>query len=212
MIKWFFGSDDDADMEGDSETETELKKFGILSLFILGAFQTIKDNVAAYRDKAKVLYTYLQVVSQQVGGCITVKWPVGYRAIIAKLEILSFNFVPALSASCLFPRTNFYSAFLVSTAGPIIAVATILAYYFVRRKSTGNNHQLRAKAASYALAVSYLAFPSGSLITFRLFALDKDFDHGQCFLKYDYSCSCASQTYEIWRTYGAFCLNGFDGG
>ena len=45
------------------------------------------NNVAAYRDKAKVLFTYFQIVSQQVGGCITVPWPSGYGAIIRKAGV-----------------------------------------------------------------------------------------------------------------------------
>ena len=147
-------------------------------------------------------------------------WPSGYPAIIGKLEVLSFNFVPAFSASCLFPRANFYTTLLTSTAGPIAVVAAILAYYLARLRSTrwsetdeagesdetsrrGKMASLQAKAASSALAVSYLAFPGASLTTFRLFARDWKFPDGQCFLKYDYSCSCTSQTYSYWQAYGA---------
>ena len=167
------------------------------------------NNVAAYRDRAKVLFTYFQIVSQQVGGCITVPWPSGYGAIIRKLEFLSLSFVPYFSASCLFPRTSFYTTLLTSTAGPIVVVAAILVFYLVRRKrgTSSDNSQLQAKAASYALAVSYLAFPNGSLITFRAFACDWWFDDGQAFLKYDYSCSCTADSYIYgWQIYSAFRL------
>ena len=129
---------------------------------------------ATYRDKAKVIFTYFQIVSQQVGGCITVPWPSGYGAIIRKLEFLSLSFVPYFSVSCLFPRTNFYTAPLTSTAGPIVVGSAILAFYLARRKrdTSSDKSQLQTKAASYALAVSYLAFPNGLLITFRAFACD----------------------------------------
>ena len=136
-------------------------------------------------------------------------WPSYYGAIIRKLEFLNLSFVPYFSASCLFPRTSFYTTLLTSTAGPIIVIAAILVFYLVRRKRgmSDDNSQLRAKAASCALAVSYLAFPSGSLITFRAFACDWGFDDGQGFLKYDYSCSCTAPAYEYgWQIYSAFRL------
>ena len=200
------GSDDDA--EGHEVDQGE-NKISILALLVSSAFETTKAKFAAYRDKAKVLFTYFQIVSQQVGGCITVPWPSGYGAIIGKLGFLNLSFVPYFSASCLFPRTNFYTALLTSTAGPIVVVAAILVFYLVRRKRgmSSDNSQLRAKAVSSALAVPYLAFPSGSLITFRAFACDWGFDDGQGFLKYDYSCSCTAPAYEYgWQIYSAFRL------
>ena len=139
-------------------------------------------------------------------------WPSGYGAIIGKLGFLNLSFVPYFSASCLFPRTSFYTSLLTSTAGPIVVIAAILVFYLVRRKrgTSSDDSQLRAKAASYAPAVSYLAFPSGSLITFRAFACDWVFDGGYMrhgYLKYDYSCSCTADSYTYgWQIYSAFRL------
>ena len=134
----------------------------------------MRHNFATYRDTAKFLHTYFQIVSQQVGGCITVPWLSGYGAMVGKLGFLSLSFVPYFSVSCLFPRTNFYTAPLTSTAGPIVVGSAILAFYLARRKrdTSSDKSQLQTKAASYALAVSYLAFPNGLLITFRAFACD----------------------------------------
>ena len=200
--RWWLGGGDDAGQDGEDESEVTLCV--VVALLISSSFGAIKDELSVYRDHAKVLFTYFQIISQQVGGCISAPWPSGYGAIISKLPLLSFN-VPAFSASCVFPRTNFYSTLVFSTAGPIVVIIAILVYYLSRRNARGESHQLRAKAASYALALSYFVFPGGSLITFRLFALDYGFDDGQCFLKYDYSCSCAHQTYLYgWRLCGVF--------
>ena len=197
LTRWFFGSDGGADGDEVDQAENRMKKIGALGLLIWSASKAMTNKVAAYRDKAKVLFTYFQIVSQQVGGCITVFWPSGYGAIIGKLDLLSLSFVPYFSASCLFPRTSFYTTFLTSTAGPIVVIAAIFLFYLARRKrdASRGNSQLRAKAASYALAVSYVAFPNGSLATFRAFACDWVFGDGQAFLKYDYSCSCTADAY-----------------
>ena len=206
LVRWFCGSDGDAEGEEVDQAEKEPKLWDIFILFFYIGVNTIKGDLAKYRDKAKVLFTYFQIVSQQVGGCITVPWPSGYGAIIGKLDFLSLSFVPYFNASCLFPRTNFYTTLLTSTAGPIVVVAAIFVFYLARRErgASSDNSQLQAKVASLALAVSYLAFPNGSLVTFRAFACDWGFDDGQGFLKHDYSCSCTADVYVFgWQIYGA---------
>ena len=199
------GSDGDAEGEVDQADE-EPTLWGIFFIYLYIGINTIKVSLGQHRDRAKVLFTYFQIVSQQVGGCITVPWPSGYRANIGKLKFLSFSFVPYFNASCLFPRTNFYTTLLTSTAGPIVAIAAIFVVYLVRRErgASKDNSKLRAQAASYALAVSYLAFPNSSLVAFRLFACDWGFDDGKGFLKHDYSCSCTAAVYVFgWQIYGA---------
>ena len=207
LLPWLSSGDVDSGTdEADSAHKSQMKELGVLALLIWSTFETIKDASDKVRDKGKILITYFQIVSQQVGGCITAPWPSSYGVFIEKLHILSLNLVPYFSASCLFPRANLYHQCLFSTAGPIVVTGAIFAYYLARRgTSTVSHQQLREKVASYALAVSYFVLPSGSLMTFRLFARDTAFEHGQCFLKYDYSCSCSSSVYLFgWRPYGRF--------
>ena len=182
------------------------------TLLVMSLIETFKDHFWSFRDKGKIMLTYFQIVSQQVGGCVTVPWPSAYGGLVAKLGVINLNIVPYFSASCLLPRTNFYAAFLTSTAGPIVLISAIFAYYLSRRERgpSSDNSQLQAKLASYALAVSYLAFPNGSLITFRAFACDWGFDDEHGFLKYDYSCSCTGGAYVFgWKYYGAFRFTGY---
>ena len=148
-----------------------------------------------------------------------------YVDFTSQFAVLSVNFMPYLSASCLFPPMNFYAALTVQTLGPIGVAFLLMAHYMysVRRVSGDDDaqHKLKTKLAARLLWLSYLVFPGTSQTVLQAFACtlvntvdgkspkmillfvrcvartvgDDDFDENEAYLKYDYSLSCTTPVY-----------------
>ena len=92
-------------------------------------WERLSEKVGAASDNIKVMVSYAQIVSQQVGGCLVAPWPKAYADFVSQFEVLSVKLMPYLGASCLFPPTNFYTTLTVQTLGPIGVAFLLFAHY-----------------------------------------------------------------------------------
>lgn len=139
----------------------------------------LSEKIGSAWDSIKVMISYAQIVSQQVGGCLAAPWPKAYVDFTSQFAVLSVNLMPHLSASCLFPPMNFYAALTVQTLGPIGVAFLLMAHYMysVRRVSGDDDAQhklkskkLQTKLAARLLWLSYLVFPGTSQTVLQAFA------------------------------------------
>ena len=96
---------------------------------LYAGWERLSEKVGAASDNIKVMVSYAQIVSQQVGGCLVAPWPKAYVDFTSQFAVLSVNLMPYLSASCLFPPTNFYTTLTVQTLGPIGVAFLLFAHY-----------------------------------------------------------------------------------
>ena len=95
-------------------------------------------------------------------------------------------------------RPDFYFKVLLMTLSPIV-VGVLLLLYALRLKVLGREWD---NVYSVFLAGTYCVFPTVSQAVFQIFACDDDFDHGETYLRLDYSVSCKGPSYGFLRAYG----------
>ena len=144
-------------------------------------------------------------------GCIQVEWPPLYEKYMDKLsEMININ-IAILDSACVFPPGDYMVNLFGQTMGPIMLSASLAGYFVFKLLKLEDKFGTEAKellksVTSSFLALTYIVLPSASLVIFRTFACDADFDYGERYLKYDYTISCNSETYIWWMSYASLMI------
>ena len=146
-------------------------------------------------------------------------YPESYERFLAFVGLFNFDLAGFLASACLF-EADFYDKLLISTLGPIAALAVLACTYVVAIRRNGGslrggsssslgggNHKavIRKKHASIAILVPFLVYGSVSGTVFGMFACE-DLDDGGSYLRGDYSIRCDTDKHQLFQGYAAFMI------
>ena len=112
-----------------------------LVAFVKPFIKAIQKKIAKLRVKAKIIMTYYQIISQYMGGILSVEWPPMYSKIAKYFDILNLNVVSLASAACVKPsmpiipyyQYSYYNKLVMTTTMPLFICGFIFLFYVVKR-------------------------------------------------------------------------------
>jgi hypothetical protein len=151
-----------------------------------------------------------------------VKYPKAYNDLVQWMDVMNMNLSWLLSAGCVV-HVSFYTKLLLTTLLPLFVVALLgVIHLIVRYKHSAlsvnnslTNTQTQAAARAdlidhavtkhslVFLVFTFLIFPSVSTTVLETFACDYLKDTGEHWLRADYSISCDTHTWNVYRAYAA---------
>lgn len=132
-----------------------------------------------------------------------VTYPEVYQRFLDIVNVFNFDALWIPSAWC-FVNVDFYDRLLVSTTGPLVALAFLaLTFTVAKKRSHGSENALetiRHKHMSMVLLVSFLVYSSVSAKVFQTFACEHLGD-GKNYLRADYRIDCDSSKHQAFELF-----------
>ena len=108
-----------------------------LVAFVKPFIKAIQKKIAKLRVKAKIIMTYYQIISQYMGGILSVEWPPVYSKIAKYFDILNLNVVSLASAACVealdadhpILSVQYYNKLVMTTTMPLFICGFIFLFY-----------------------------------------------------------------------------------
>lgn len=130
-------------------------------------------------------------------------YPEEYQRFLSYLSLINMDIGFIMSFSCLV-ATDFYDRLLLSTIGPLFALAILGFTYFVALKRNSGSEMatpvVAHKHMSTALFVVFFIYSSVSFNIFQTFVCDT-LDDGVSYLRADYSLTCETSTHSVYKGY-----------
>ncbi|CAN0413267.1 unnamed protein product, partial [Laminaria digitata] len=160
-------------------------------------------------DKFKIILGAWQILA--VFSSVTaVEFPASYSLFLSWINVLNFDLVYILSASCVLPSVNFYQQLLATTIAPFPPFSTaamfphpalILTWPPLVLMRWGNGRSVESTAINPLPSCSMQVFTSTSSVVLKTFACDNDVMEGERYLRADYSISCNTHKHGHFRKY-----------
>lgn len=132
-----------------------------------------------------------------------VAYPPVYQHFLDGVNVLNFDALWIPSAGCIMD-VDFHDRLLVSTTGPLVALALLAATFAVaRHRNRGSEtalERVRHKHMSMVLLISFLVYSSVSATVFQTFACEH-LDGGKNYLRADYRIECDSSKHEAFELF-----------
>ena len=124
----------------------------------------------------------------------------------------NFDALQFMNVGCMFP-TSFYSKLFFSTVLPIILALLILLYWFIShnlgRKTEIQKSELKDKAATFFLTLTYIVFASVSTTVFDTFNCIQFGDDENYYLASDLSIVCHTNKHKLAKIYASCMIVSF---
>ena len=137
----------------------------------------------------------------QFTAVANVAYPPVYQRFLDGVNVLNFDALWIPSAGCIVD-VDFHDRLLVSTIGPLVALALLAATFTVaRHRNRGSEtalERVRHKHMSMVLLISFLVYSSVSATVFQTFACE-DLDDGNNYLRADYRIECDSSKHQAFE-------------
>lgn len=134
-----------------------------------------------------------------------VRYPALYKEFLATLDIFNLNVGFVLSLACIL-HTNYYHQLLYATLGPMVLFMALAGVYTIAKKRNGHSpaaqRTVKNKHLCIALFVLFFVYSSVSHTIFQVFVCET-LDDGVTYLKADYSLTCTTTNYRIFKIYAA---------
>lgn len=162
------------------------------------------------RECNQRLTALLLVVSArfQFSSVANVTYPNIYQRFLDGVNILNFDLLWIPSAGCIMD-VDFHDHLLVSTVGPLLAVAFLAGTYAVaKRRNRGSETALQKvgqKHTSMLLLISFLVYSSVSSKVFQAFACER-LDDGREYLRVDYRIECDSSKHRSFQVFAGIMI------
>lgn len=132
-------------------------------------------------------------------------YPRRYAAFISIISVVNVDFGHFFSFGCIMSLT-FYRRLVLATIGPLV-VLLILGCAYARRKLQNNIcgnalRVVRDRLVSAATFVMIFAYASATFTILQTFPCDL-LDDGNAYLRADYSVSCSTTVYKVYRAYAS---------
>ena len=154
------------------------------------------------------LLSPLSFGSFQFTSVANVTYPDVYQRFLEAVTILNFDSLWIPSAGCIVD-VDFHGRLLVSTIGPLIALALLATTFAVaKRRNDGSTTALQKaghRHMSMVLLISFLVYSSVSATVFQAFACE-DMDDGKTFLRADYRIECDSPEHRAFQVYAGIMI------
>ncbi|CAN0353583.1 unnamed protein product [Ectocarpus sp. 6 AP-2014] len=150
----------------------------------------------------KIVVVVWQIVSQ-FASVANVTYPDVYQRFLDAVNVLNFDVLWIPSAGCVV-EVDFHGRLLVSTIGPLVALALLVMTYTVaKRRNYGSEVALQRvgqKHMSMILLISFLVYSSVSAMVFQTFACE-ELDNGVKYLRADYRIECDSLEHRAFQVF-----------
>lgn len=135
-------------------------------------------------------------------------YPDVYQRFLDAVNILNFDALWIPSAGCIVD-TDFHDRLVVSTIGPLVALALLAGTYTVAKRrncqSEAALHKVGQRHVSMILLISFLVYSSVSATVFQSFACE-DLDNGKKFLRADYRIECDSWKHQVFQVFAGIMI------
>lgn len=135
-------------------------------------------------------------------------YPDVYQRFLDGVNILNFDVLWIPSAGCLV-EVGFHGRLLVSTIGPLVALALLaITYTVAKRRSFGSEaalQKIRQKHVSMVLLITFLVYSSVSATVFQSFACE-DLDDRKNYLRADYRIECDSSKHRAFQVFAGIMI------
>ncbi|CAN0427320.1 unnamed protein product, partial [Hapterophycus canaliculatus] len=124
---------------------------------------------------------------------------------------VNFDLASALAAGCLWSDMDFHDRLLVSTLGPLAAVAILATTYRISMHKSGATDDttladsIRHKHQTALLLLTFLVYSSVSSTVFQTFACET-LDDGIEYLRADYRIHCSDAKHEAIEIYAGIMI------
>jgi hypothetical protein len=145
--------------------------------------------------KLKIVTAFSQIIGI-VDSVYEIPFPPRFLELLAKLSILSFDFMGFANFGCL-PNYNFYGQLVATTLIPLTVMVVLIAIY-----SRATEPALQGMCIQFLLLFTYLILPSTSTAIFKIYPCVV-LDDGTRWLKADYSINCDDGNRAGMLTYAA---------
>lgn len=139
----------------------------------------------------------------QFTAVANVTYPEVHRRFLNIVNVFNFDALWIPSAGC-FVNVDFYDRLLVSTTGPLVALAFLaLTFTVAKKRSHGSENalaQIRHNHMSLVLLVSFLVYSSVSTKVFQTFACE-DLGDGKNYLRADHRIDCDSSKHQAFELF-----------
>jgi len=159
------------------------------------------EIIAAIRSKIKILLVCHQILVQ-FPSILSVDLPENFSNYLDGMDWVNLDLASIISWTCL-ANTSFYQQLLAITILPLVTCFLIFVVYWIHDYFSPRT-DLKERYMQIFYALSFIMFGTCSTKVFQTF-LCEDFDDGSSYLKADYSVSCNTSTYKIYRAY-ACCM------
>lgn len=154
------------------------------------------------RVLVKVLVAYIQIISS-LGEVLSVRYPSVYEQMLSVLQLSSLNLSSIFAIHCM-ARWDFFDSLLLRTLLPIslgclltlVYLPSLRREYAVERDRT----HVWCDYYGYLFFLGFFFYPGSSSVILQTFHCDHLPGEGW-FLRSDYSISCETETYELYRLY-----------
>ena len=147
-------------------------------------------------------------ISFQFSSVANVTYPDVYQRFLDGVNILNFDVLWIPSAGCLVD-VDFHGRLLVSTIGPLVALALLaITYTVAKRRSSGSEaalQRIRHKHMSAVLLMTFLVYSSVSATVFQTFACE-DLDDRKTYLTADYRIECDSSEHQAFQVFAGIMI------
>ena len=130
-------------------------------------------------------------------------YPEEYATFIAKLSFINLDIGVILSYACLVP-TDFYDRLVLNTISPLVVLMVLAGTYFIAKRrnkySEAAMREVQHKHLSAGLFVAFLVYSSVSFTVFQFFVCET-LDDGVSYLRADYSITCDTDEYAMFKAY-----------
>ena len=173
-------------------------------------YQKISDALESQASKIKILFAFIQIISQFPTILMMPKIPY-FTTLNSYLGILSFNLLSYFQIQCEI-KYNFYDKLLFITLLPLVITPCIYFYYyskaFISTIYNSNNPSFnywdaKRNSTYYFLVLLFIIFAPSSTIILQTFLCDT-FDNGTSYMYADYNLSCHSPTHQQYVIYASF--------